>query len=186
MQAASLQSILNDVSKRLDAFQEEEAPVTQDLMSELDVFARLDPLLGDLQKQYRNAQLTRRQQEKQFGHDSAMADVALEAQDSAWCAMQTRYMEVRKDRSLMHKVQSILHRQKQEQLQQQEEKLQTERTHKAEQLRLYHQLRQNTDIRRDQKGGGDILLAWLWLFIFHEKMRFAHSFERFAAPLRAA
>ena len=37
-----------------------------------------------------------------------MAEVALDMEDSSWCAMQTRYIELRQERELMEKVQRLM------------------------------------------------------------------------------
>lgn len=102
-----LHDVMNEVCRQLDR-----APVEKpcrpvcDSVAEIDIFIRFDPLLCDLQCQYKNARAHRRRHEKDFGKDDPMADIARDIEDSAWCAMQTRYMEVRADRALMQKVQS--------------------------------------------------------------------------------
>ncbi len=77
-------------------------------LTELQAFAALDPLLLDLRKEYLNAQEYRRQIEKDFGCDDGMTDMAILAEDSAWCAMQTRYMELRADSCLLMEAQALM------------------------------------------------------------------------------
>lgn len=42
------------------------------------------------------------------GHDDPMAEMAAEAEDSAWCRMQTRYLELRSERQLMARAQRLM------------------------------------------------------------------------------
>jgi hypothetical protein len=74
--------------------------------SELDYFAKYDPLLSDLMKEHKDACGYRAMSAKQYGKADGMTDMAAIAEDSAWCAVQTRYLELRGDRALMKAVQS--------------------------------------------------------------------------------
>lgn len=100
---------MNAVVRQLDAIKSADraAATPADPLNELSIFASIDPLLADLQRQYKDARYMRRKQEKEFGRDDAMAEIARDSEDSAWCAMQTRYMEVRSDRDLMREMQAI-------------------------------------------------------------------------------
>lgn len=105
----NLHDVMNDVSARL----ERRGPTPRrlprgEIISELQAFAACDSLLFELHKQYLDAKTTRLQSEKDFGSDDGMTDMAMVEEDSAWCAMQTRYMELREDRALMVKVQSLI------------------------------------------------------------------------------
>lgn len=77
-------------------------------IGEFEAFSALDPLLADLQKQYLDAKAQRVQAVREFGADDAMSDMAAWAEDSAWCAVQTRYMELRSDRALMREAQAMM------------------------------------------------------------------------------
>ena len=77
-------------------------------LTEFDAFAHLDPLLAGLQKQYLDAKAQRLQAVKEFGADSPMTEMAVDAEDSAWCAAQTRYIELRADRALMGEAQTMI------------------------------------------------------------------------------
>ncbi len=102
--AISLQGIMNDVCHRLDSC----GPAQPEALSELQAFARLDPVLGSLQKQYLDAKQLRLIAEAEFGRKDDMTSMAALAEDSAWCAMQTRYMEVRTDRAMMVEAQALM------------------------------------------------------------------------------
>lgn len=104
----ALLDIMNIVSGQLDARMANPARVSPGALSEMDAFAALDPLLGSLVKRYLDAKSTRMASEKQYGACDGMTDMALIVEDSAWCAMQTRYMEVRGDRAMMKQAQALM------------------------------------------------------------------------------
>lgn len=82
-------------------------------MSELDAFLRLDETLATLNKEYLDAKSQHEYLIKTFGRDDAMAEVAEDVMDSAWCAMQTRYLEVRAEAALMEQAQQLIREAKQ-------------------------------------------------------------------------
>ena len=76
--------------------------------AEFELFCAADGLLRDLYKQYLEAK-RQYSQVKQGGKAyDAMLDVAEESLDSAWCAVQTRLLELRADGILMQKIQHAL------------------------------------------------------------------------------
>ena len=109
MKEQSLHQIMNDMVRRLDdicpAEQLKCAPKT---LSELDAFICIDYLLADLNKQYLEAKSYRQELVALHGADDAMAEVAIDMEDSAWCAMQTRYIELRRRRDLMERAQRMM------------------------------------------------------------------------------
>ncbi len=94
----ALMDVMNSVSQTLDVALCAPRPSTQ-VLSELDAFARHDPLLASLRKQYLDAKAMRINAHKQYGGDDGMTDLAMMSEDSAWCAMQTRYLELRDDKA---------------------------------------------------------------------------------------
>ena len=92
--------VMNAVSQTLDACLQAPRPSTCAL-SELDALALHDPLLASLRKSYLDAKALRVQSQQQYGVDDGMTEIAMDSEDSAWCAMQTRYLEVRGDRDAM-------------------------------------------------------------------------------------
>lgn len=154
----SLQDVMNKVARQLDAMHSQRAATPRNILSELEIFASLDPLLGDLQRQYKDARYIRRTQEQMFGADDPMGDVARDAEDSAWCAMQTRYMEVRGDRDMMRDVQAIQHEQRAE-----ERRAREERDNRAR-LDTYYQADMMTRMKKRAKTPS--FLEWffvIWL-----------------------
>lgn len=173
----SLQDVMNNVSRQLDAMQPYPDPAPRNILSELEIFASLDPLLGDLQRQYKDARYTRRMQENMFGADDPMADVARDAEDSAWCAMQTRYMEARADRDLMRDVQAIQNEQREE------ERREKERKEQVRALETYYQADMMARMRKKEKSPP--IIEWfiaLWLMSrAGQSFSIAPGFARYAA-----
>ncbi len=79
-------------------------------LSELDAFILLDDTLDSLNKQYLDAKVQRKELVALYGDDDAMASVAIDMEDSAWCAMQTRYIELRAERKIMAQAQAMMRR----------------------------------------------------------------------------
>lgn len=100
---------MNDMAKRMDAFQPETTSgQAQTSLSEIDAFMCYDEVLASLNKQYLEAKQQRKELIAMNGAEDAMAEVAMDMEDSAWCAMQTRYIELRQERELMEKVQRLM------------------------------------------------------------------------------
>lgn len=102
---------MNEMASRVDAIH----PAPKEMrpsqpLSELDAFVQIDPLLGNLQKDYLEAKSQRIDLVALYGNDDAMAEVIMDMEDSAWCAMQTRYLELREERELMEKAQRMMRR----------------------------------------------------------------------------
>lgn len=77
-------------------------------LTELEAFTLLDNTLDDMHKQYLDAKIQRQELNKMMGADDPMTLVAMDMEDSCWCAMQTRYIEVRAMRDMMDKAQSLM------------------------------------------------------------------------------
>lgn len=129
MTEKSLHQIMNEIVGRIDSLQpgEEFASLKpesakikpkgkayKDPLSELEAFAKLDDLLAHLQKQYLDAKAERQQAVEEHGPDSAMAEMAMDLQDSAWCALQTRHVELRQVRDMMDKAQRLMRESREE------------------------------------------------------------------------
>lgn len=173
----SLQDVMNTVARQLDAMQPHADAAPRNILSELEIFASLDPLLGDLQRQYKDARYARRMQEKMFGGDDPMNEVARDVEDSAWCAMQTRYMEARTDRDLMREVQAIQHEQREEECREQDRKEQNRA------LETFHQAEMMARMRKKEKSPS--IIEWffaLWLMNrAGQSFSITPGFARFAA-----
>ncbi len=109
----SLQDVMNSIAGQTDtsAITHDTAPLPHSptkKLSELEALSSLDPLLAGLYKDYLQSKAARIAIATQHGAESPMAEVAIDLEDSSWCAVQTRYLEVRADRELMKQAQSIL------------------------------------------------------------------------------
>lgn len=147
--AICLQSIMNDVSAHI-------VERTPSVVTELQAFLIVDPLLAALHKEYLDAKETRCKSEKDFGKHDPMTDMALLVEDSAWCAMQTRYMEVRTDRVLMAQALALM----------EEERTNARRKREKEKaedaLRFYNTMEMLMKIRKKEATA----VNWIWAFIF--------------------
>ncbi len=104
-----LNDIMNTVSSHLDrVLAESPSAPRPSTLSELDAFAFLDPLLSSLRKDYLDARGNRLTAAKDFGTDDGLSGMAAILEDSAWCAMQTRYMELRANRTMMAAAQKMI------------------------------------------------------------------------------
>lgn len=100
---------MNDMAGRMDAFQPEQSSrASAQGLSEIEAFMCFDEVLASLNKQYLEAKQQRKELMAIHGADDAMVEVALDMEDSSWCAMQTRYIELRQERELMEKVQRLM------------------------------------------------------------------------------
>jgi hypothetical protein len=168
---------MNKVASELENFQPAQDNAPRNLLHELDVFASIDPLLGDLQRQYKDARFMRRMQEKQFGKDDPLGDVARDTEDSAWCSMQTRYLELRSDRDLMREVQAIQNEQR--------EKEMRERDREKQRIALETYYRGELMTRMKQDAKSPSIFEWiLWFMLIRRQQNMfslAPSFSRLAA-----
>ena len=150
-----LQSILNDAANLVasGAVTLQKAPLKP--MSELEAFASLDPLLSSLRKDYLDTKSQRAQALREYGAGDAMVEMAEWAEDSAWCAMQTRYMELRADRPMMIQAQSLMQESLEDYRAQESREKQKEAIKTAQQLLLFQKMR---EVQDDKKSS-------LWLLM---------------------
>jgi len=79
------------------------------ILNEIEGFSCFDSLLKTLSKQYEDARGQRKALIKSNGLEDAMTQMAIDNEDSYWCAMQTRYLELREDSILMRRVQKMIY-----------------------------------------------------------------------------
>lgn len=164
---------MNEMTQRLDALQSQSVnhQSCHASLSELDAFILMDATLAGLNRQYLEAKSQRKELVKLNGADDPMAEVAMDMEDSNWCAMQTRYLELREDRELMVKAQRMM-RESEEKVEQ-EEVLEKER--KSKEMAYYNRI---LDKIREQNKVPEIF-EWLLVFMlfrgapFHHNARFA-------------
>lgn len=110
--ALSLQDIMNEMASQPEMLRpkgvEKAGHPMPKIISEMDAFVSLDPLLAQLNRSYEDAKSNRLSLSKAHGVNDPMVEIALEMEDSAWCMMQTRFLEVRADRGLMRQAQSLM------------------------------------------------------------------------------
>lgn len=156
-----LLDIMNEVSARLDR-----APVSRNLSSrreplgEMQAFLQLDPLLADLHKRYLDAKSTRLQTQKEYGSGDGMTDMAAMMEDSAWCAMQTRYMELRGNRHLMAKAHNLMDESRREEEEQDRVEKQKEALKMLDQLQTLTRMHELQEMRERQSPD------WLAYLVF--------------------
>lgn len=119
MQDLSLNQIMNDMAARTDVLNATRA-ASGEALDEMGAFTRLDPVMANLNKQYLDAKNYRKELQTLNGLDDAMCEVAIDMEDSAWCALQTRYIELRQERELMAKAQRMMRQAEQDALEEAE------------------------------------------------------------------
>lgn len=80
----------------------------KDPLSEMQAFMQLDQLLAQLYKQFLEAKAYRKELSAANGPNDPMTEVALDMEDSAYCAYQTRYIELRQIRDMMARAQQLM------------------------------------------------------------------------------
>ena len=127
----SLHQIMNEIASRVETLQPDEtlahlqpnqkqpaslngAVKNSDPLSEIDAFMQFDDLLAQLHKQYLEAKMHRVELSADNGMNDPMTEIALDMEDSAYCAFQTRYIELRQIRELMAKVQRLMRESREE------------------------------------------------------------------------
>lgn len=100
---------MNEMVQRLDTIQPDaHNDVPSKVLNELEAFIEIDATLASLNKQYLDAKTQRKALIALHGAEDAMAEIAIDMEDSAWCAMQTRYIELREQRDLMKQAQRLV------------------------------------------------------------------------------
>ncbi len=149
MQAAqkkviSLQDVMNqmaqnDMTQHIDEIAAAKTQIVSDV-SELDAFIEIDPLLASLHKEYKQAKSERKSVSVMFGANDPMTEVALETEDSTWCAMQTRYLELRREGDKMREAQHLMLVRIEEEAEEAIEKEKQEKERFVEKLRYCNQI----------------------------------------------
>lgn len=98
--AMTLDHALSEVETNPDLCDDElaaaiSATPDEALSNDILAMAAEDPVLASLIKQYLNASRQHKALMKRYGYHDPMADVAADMVDSAWCAIQTRIIELR-------------------------------------------------------------------------------------------
>lgn len=100
---------MNEMSQRMDALCAlEDDGCAPEPLSELEAFISIDSRLATLNKEYLEARDYRRELANMNGCDDPMVEVAMDMEDSCWCAMQARYLKLREERQLMEQAQRLI------------------------------------------------------------------------------
>lgn len=163
MKTLSLQEVMNGIVTHEIAPPQPETPHVE---NEFEAFIALDPLLASLNKDYKTARSQRKDLQTTFGADDPMVDIALDMEDSAWCAMQARYLELRKEKETMRRAQSLMRSLEEERIEQAiQEKL--EIRHKKAQ-EIFYLNRMTTIMKEKNKPSYMLELAYIFLFLMDE------------------
>lgn len=119
----SLQDAMMAVAQRVETLRlEQPEQLKRSPLTELEAFIQMDTLLAELNKEFQDVRRHHRELVHKNGPDDPMARVAADLEDSAWCAMQTRLLELRSQRILMRKAQRLIHQARREEEEREEKK----------------------------------------------------------------
>ena len=116
MSGLSINDILSKIDQRLDDLRmtDMSAPsVSLDPLSEVGLYITNDPLLADLYRQYLESQKHYIASIQTHGKDAPMTEIASDMSESAFCAMETRLIELREEKELREKVMRVQETQRQ-------------------------------------------------------------------------
>ncbi|PZQ43274.1 MAG: hypothetical protein DI551_12430 [Micavibrio aeruginosavorus] len=170
---------MNEVSQQLAQTPLAPEPI-KGALDEMQAFVMLDPLLADLHKQYLDAKANYQSALKEFGKHDGMTEIAAQMEDSAWCAMQTRYMEVRADRAMMAQAQSMMA----ESIQEEKESVRNQKEQDA--LQAWANLQFYQSLQKKTKADADDALVFFYLMANMREMTYrpyhaTHNFNHMAA-----
>ncbi len=139
------------------------------VLSELEAFIAIDPLLASLHKQYTGAQALSLKSAKEHGTDAAMTEMAMAMEESCHCALQTRLLELRRDESAARAAEVLLR-----EAQVEEEKAQAQDSRAALSLEEFRRMEFFAEMAARKKGaGGSAIFMALWFLVLSEKDRLA-------------
>ena len=186
MAQKSLHQIMNEIAGRVDALQSDQEiahlqPTERqqsqlrgdsknaDPLSEIEAFIQIDSLLAQLHKQYIEAKMQRIELNAANGQSDPMAEIAMDMEDSAYCAFQTRYIELRQMRDLMAKAQRLM-RESAEDVQREKNK------EREKEFRNFIMLsKMNAKLQEENKQGGFEYAALLLIFNLVPTPKFRNS-----------
>lgn len=184
MQKGNLQEIMNRMVSRLEGIKTDGPDSYQkDPWTEIKAYIGLDPLLGDLHKQYLDARALHKKLLNDSGKDDPMTDAAFDARASAVSAIETRVLELRKDEGLRS---IVAYRMRRTQLEQQEE-LSAATKEYWSRIRGYNE-GQNRDIaqKKREEGASNFFAAIVFLSLMEQMLRAARRNLSIASVFDAA
>ena len=117
MDGLSINDILHKIDARLDDLRltDDTAPVVSlDPLSEVGLYITNDRLLADLYRQYLEAQRNYISSIQDHGKNSPMTEIASDMSESAFCAMETRLIELREEEGMAERVMRVQEKQRAE------------------------------------------------------------------------
>ena len=184
MQKGNLQDIMNRMVSRFEGIKTEGPDSYQkDPWTEIKAYIGLDPLLGDLHKQYLDARALHKKLLNDNGKDDPMTDAAFDARASSVSAIETRVLELRKDEALRS---IVAYRMRRTQLEQQEE-LSAATKEYWRKIRGYNE-NQISDAaqKRREEGASNFFAAIVFLSLMEQMLRSARRNLSIASVFEAA
>ncbi len=186
MTQPSLNQIMNDMaSGALDlpvSYMTKHDDTASQTLSELDAFIHLDDMLAVLNKEYLDEKSHYDYLAKTFGEDDAMTEVAADMMDSAWCAMQTRYLEVRATQKLMEQAQLMVLAVEKEQIELEEKKERQKDKQETERFMLLTRLMDKQNSERNKTNYADLLAV---VFILFGTLKLKNNFFQFRSSFNS-
>ena len=165
MENLSLQQVMNNIARgdslpyAPSSSKKASNAVIPEILTELDAFICIDPLLKHLHQQYLDAKKDRLSLVKAHGANDPMVEIAIDMEDSAWCAMQTCYLELRENRRLMQLAQALI----KDSEYAHEKALEQRQKEKALQLFYFFQMLEK--IRQEKEEVPNLFEIWVVLII---------------------
>ncbi len=174
MENLSLQQVMNDMAQgagvNATALRAKSSKPIPKVLTELEAFVCIDPLLKHLHQQYVDAKQDRSALTQQYGVNDPMVEIAIDMEDSAWCSMQTRYLELREKRNLMTLAQALI-RDSEYAIERVKEKLAREKA-----LELFYYFKMLEKMREVNKPSRALEI---WLILYALKVDTASSMRRY-------
>lgn len=185
MTGQSLNQIMNDMaSGALDlpvSYMTNHNDYAPQTLSELDAFIELDETLAALNKEYLDEKSHHASLLKAFGADDAMVEIAEDMVDSAWCAMQTRYLEVRAKQQMMERAQCLVRAVEKEQTELKQKKQYDRIIKQGERFMILARMMENRR-ERNKTNYADLLAV---VFILFGVLRLPSNFLQFRSSFNA-
>ena len=184
MKKVSLQEIMNRMVTRFETIKTEGADSYQkDPWTEIKAYIGLDPVLGDLHKQYLDARAQHKKLLTENGKSDAMTEIALDVRASTVSAIETRVIELRKDEALRSVVAYRMRRAEIDR----EQELSAETKEYWLQIRGYNEAQMRTKARKKrEEGTSNFLAAIVFLNLVQQMLTAARHNRSIASIVDAA
>ncbi len=178
----SLQSVMNEMAKRIDTLLPEEersALSHEQKTAEIDIYSSIDPTLAALCKEYEDIKEQHNSLLKTHGTNDPMTEISADMTESAKSAIDTRMIELKADQKIV--AMALLRYQKV----QEEEKLEEERK-RQEYLKRQAAYWQRTKERQKRESEKtDFADVMLGTFLLYMTIKWSRSAFKFT-PMRRA